>query len=618
MNRGLVRVAALLAGLTVLAFSVWLLLGSSGTVDTPPAHRAVGGAWRTAQTANGAREQEIAGPGGPATEPAPLRFRVTVSPEAVDEIRNLGLETPIRGRVYVIVSRDPQPEPRHQIDLTGVPLWGREVAGLTSEAPVYIEDGDPGVVGYPLQSIADLPPDTYRVQAFLNVYTTLRRADGHTLRMHLNSGAGQSPFRAPGNAHSRPLQVRLDPREARQVDLGIDRVIPPLERLEPGEVLQQGNPRDTERVRFVKIRSRLLSEFWGRDMYIGANVLLPSGYEEQPGIRYPTVYLQGHFPGRVAPFGYGDGADPHSAGFTRFWDSGRAPQVIAVTIRDANPYYDTSYGVNSANVGPYGDAIHQELIPELEDRFRMISQVWARVTAGASTGGWEALASQIFHPDTYGGTWSWCPDPVDFRYFQIVDIYEDANAYWTEYDWVRVERPNARWPDGDVRSTVRMENLHELAVGPNSRSGGQWAIWEAVFGPVGGDGYPAPIWNKRTGEIDREIAAYWRDNYDLNAILQRDWAELGSKLQGQIHVATGDADTYYLEEAVHLLEASLSTVDDPPADASFEYGRREPHCWIGSSPTNPDEELDYAEFLRIAADHVRSNAPARAELRWYR
>jgi len=207
---------------------------------------------------------------------------------------------------------------------------------------------------------------------------------------------------------------------------------------------------------------------------------------------------------------------------------------------------------------------------------------------------------------------------VDFSYYQIVNVYADDNAYWLEYDWIRVERPNARRPDGNVRSTVRMENLHELAVGPNSRSAGQWAIWEAVFGPVGGDGYPAPIWDKRTGVIDRDVAEYWRDNYDLNAILQRNWSELGPQLRGKLHVATGEMDTYYLEQAVYLLEDFLSTVQDPTADASFEYGRRKPHCWIGASPADPSDDLTYAEFVRIAAEHVRSNAPAEADLGWYR
>lgn len=554
-----------------------------------------------------------------------LRFRLTLSAEAERAIADLGLETPVTGRVYVIVSRTDQREPRLQTGLTGVPLWGVDVRGFTAGESVVIDSNAATAFGYPLEQISELPDGSYFVQAFLNVYTTFERSDGQVLEMHLNSGAGQSLFRAPGNAHSTVERLVVSTRSPRVVDLNISRVIPPIEPLLPGEVLQQGNPRDTEQTKFVKIRSEVLSRFWGRDMYIGANLLLPEGYETDTDTYYPTIYSQGHFPGGGAPFGYREPGDNSSAGRGRsasvsgFWLSDEAPRMIAVSIRDANPYYDTSYSVNSANVGPYGDAIHNELIPYLEENFRMIPETWARILSGGSTGGWEALAMQIFYPDVYGGTWGWCPDPVDFNYFQIVNVYEDTNAYFTEYDWVKVERPNSRRPDGNVRSTVRMENLYELAIGPDSRSGGQWAIWEAVFGPVGDNGYPARIWEPLTGEIKPEVARYWLENFDLHHYLRENWSSVGESLRGKIHIATGEMDTYYLEEAVYLLEEFLTTVDDPPAEASFEYGRRKPHCWTGYSPEREGEDLSSVEFLRIAADHLRANQPpGTAHAAWYR
>ncbi|MCH7823734.1 MAG: enterochelin esterase-like enzyme [Acidobacteria bacterium] len=547
-----------------------------------------------------------------------LRFRLTLSAKAEQAIADLGLETPVTGRVYVVLSRTDEREPRLQTGLTGIPLWGVDVSGFTAGDSVMIDSDDDAVIGYPLEQISAIPDGSYFVQAFLNVYTTFERSDGHVLQMHLNSGAGQSVFRAPGNAHSMVERLVVSTRSPRVVDLDISQVIPPIEPPIAGEVLQQGNPPDTERVKFVKMRSDVLSEFWGRDMYIGANVLLPAGYEADTDTYYPTIYSQGHFPGRGAPFGYREpGDDP--GGVRDFWLSDEAPRMIAVSIRDANPYYDTSYSVNSANVGPYGDAIHNELIPYLEEKFRMIPETWARVLSGGSTGGWEALAMQIFYPDVYGGTWGWCPDPVDFNYYQIVNVYEDTNAYFTEYDWVKVERPNSRRPDGNVRSTVRMENLYELAVGPDSRSGGQWAIWEAVYGPVGDNGYPARIWDPLTGEVNPEVAHYWLENFDLHDYLRKNWSSIGESLRGKIHVATGEMDTYYLEEAVYLLEEFLTTVDDPPAEASFEYGRRKPHCWIGYSPEREGEDLSNVEFLRIVADHLRANQPAgTTHTAWYR
>jgi hypothetical protein len=345
-------------------------------------------------------------------------------------------------------------------------------------------------------------------------------------------------------------------------------------------------------------------------MYIGANILLPSDYWTNPDRRYPVLYLTGHFPGRGAPYGYSDEPETgrgRNAGFSKFWRSKESPKVILVTIRDTNPFYDTGHSVNSVNVGPYGDAFVQELIPFLETEFRMIPEPWARILAGGSTGGWEALAIQIFNPEDFGGAWGWCPDPVDFHYYQIVDIYGDENAYSWGGEWVQPERPNARRPDGNVVSTIRQENSYERAVGPNGRSGGQWAIWEALFSPVGADGYAAPIWDRTTGEIDQQVAEYWRENWDLTNYLVENWAVVGRKLAGKIHVTVGDMDTYYLNNAVELMEGALKGLTDPPPDATFEYGRRKPHCWIGSSPWRPGEDLTSTEFVRIVDGYLRVN-----------
>ena len=547
-------------------------------------------------------------------EPPGPQFSISLSEEAVAGIEKLGLDIPVTGRVFVIVSRNDEREPREQIGVSGVPFWGRDVEGLAAGDVVSLAAGDPAFRGFPFEDFTELPAGEYFVQAFLNAYTTFHRSDGHTVSMHLNAGEGQDLWRAPGNAHSAVERIAIDPKKSQTISLTLDAVIPPIEPLREGEVLQQGNPRDTDWVKFVKIKSEKLSEFWGRPMYIGANVLLPAGYDESgnAGKRYPAIYLQGHFPGRRAPFGFIDGeaGRGRSEGFADFWTSGEAPPMIAVSIRDANPYYDTSYSVNSANVGPYGDAITEELIPYLEAQFRMIPEPWARVTAGGSTGGWEALAMQVFYPDDFGGAWGWCPDPVDFNYYQIVNIYEDENAYYTDDEWHQIERPNARRFDGNIQSTVRQENYLELASGPNSRSGGQWAIWEAVFSPVGEDGYPRPIWDPETGAIDRETAEYWRSNYDLHQHLKSRWETIGPNLSGKLHIAVGDMDTYYLDNAVYLLEEFLESTTSPRADAHIEYGRRKPHCWIGESPTRPDEDITNAEFVQVVGEYFRANKPS--------
>lgn len=535
-------------------------------------------------------------------------FEVTLAASAVEAMEELGLETPVKGRLFVVLTQDTAREPRLQTGVTGIPFWGVDVGDLGPGDRIIVADGVE-LFGHPLRTLGEVPPGEYQAQALLNVYTTFRRSDGATVEMHNETGEGQDLWRSPGNPVSAPVRVRVGPGQP-VATLVLEEVIAPIEPVPTGGVLQQGNPPDGRLTRFVKIRSEKVSEFWGHDMWIGANVLLPRDYETRPDERYPVIYVQGHFPGRRAPFGYIEPETGRDNAFSRFWLSEEAPQVILVSIRDANPFYDTSYSVNSPNVGPWGDAIVEELIPFLERSFRIIPESWARVTAGGSTGGWEALAAQIFYPDTFGGAWGWCPDPVDFRYHQIVNVYEDANAYAIVNGWHSVERPSARRPDGNVRFTMRDENLYEYAAGPRGRSGGQWAIWEAVFGPVADDGLAAPIWDPVSGEIDADVAAWWRDHTDLNQYLQRNWEVVGPKLAGKLHVTVGDMDTYYLEQAVYLLEDFVKTAD-PPAAATFEYGRGEPHCWTGHSRERPGEEMSNAEFVRLAADYMEAQRPAR-------
>jgi hypothetical protein len=537
-------------------------------------------------------------------------FTIQLTERAATEIAALGLEVPVTGRAYVILTRNDETEPVRQAGISGVPFWGMEVRRLSGSEEVTLVPGAEGVRGYPFQDFSSIPAGEYTAQAFLNVFTTFHRSDGQTVEMHLNSGAGQSPWRAPGNAVSEPVRIRVGLGGDGAFRLSITQVIPPMEDVPGGGTLQQGNPPDRgDLVRFVKIRSEALSAFWGRDMYVGANILLPSDYWANPDRHYPVLYLTGHFPGRSAPFGYTD--EPvedrgRSAGFSEFWRSPESPKLILISTRDANPFYDTGHSVNSANVGPYGDAFTKELIPFLEEQFRIIPQEWARVLAGGSTGGWEALAIQIFNPDFFGGAWGWCPDPVDFHYYQIVNVYEDENAYETGSEWVRVERPNARRPDGNVTSTIRQEMHYELAVGPDGRSGGQWAIWEALFSPVGPDGYAAPIWDRVTGEIDQQVAEYWRENWDLTHHLMTNWATIGPKLAGKLHVTVGDMDSYYLNNAVELMEEALKGLSNPDPGASFEYGRKKPHCWIGASPWRPGEDLTNAEFLRVVDRYLKA------------
>lgn len=548
-------------------------------------------------------------------------IRIVLGENAAQGIADLGLEVPIVGRAFVIVSRDHEEEPRLGTGVTGNPLWGIDVRDFSAGDTVVLMDTVDTMRGYPIESIAMLPPGEYYAQAFLNVYTTFHRADGHVIEAHMNSGASQKPFESPGNAYSDVQKITVGEKGLPLLDFTLSNVIQPVSPLQDGQVLQQGNYEDTDWVKYVKIKSEKLSEFWGRDMYIGANVLLPPGYADNPQIRYPVLYMQGHSSGLTpmpwAPEewfhpGYeatDPGVGPQLNGFYDAWTSGELPKFVVITFRDANPYFDTSYSVNSDNLGPYGDALMQELMPYLEQQFRIVSEPWGRVLSGRSTGGWEAAAMMIFYPDLFAGSFPWAPDPIDFRKLMQIDIYESRSAYFNELDWITTPLPAQREIDGLVNYSVANEFGYEQTIADKDRSGGQWAIWQAVYSPVGDDGYPVPLWDAKTGIIDPEVAAYWRENWDLSHILARDWATLGHKLAGKLHFAVGMMDNYYLEESVYLTEERLRSMQDPASDATFQYGFRGRHSWIGHSPVDPERQMTYAEFIGVIGDFVMEHAP---------
>jgi hypothetical protein len=489
---------------------------------------------------------------------------------------------PITGMVYVAISADNRTPPIQQTDPDGVPLFSKYVEQLKAGTPVAF---DSGYRGHPLASLRDIPAGDYWIQPFVNVYTRFPRADGHTIWMHMDQWEGQNWKRSPGNLYGDPVKLHLDPSSSTPIALVADKTIAPIT-----------PPADTAMVKRIKIQSQILTKWWGQPIFLGATVLLPKDYDRHPDVHYPVNYIQGHF-SLGAPNGYGRGGD-----FDRAWMADDSPRFIDVTLQHPSPYYDDSYGVNSENNGPYGDAIIQELIPAVETQFRVIRQPWARMLSGGSTGGWIAAAHQIFYPDFYGGSFASCPDSVDFNYHQIVNVYKDDNAYYLDRGWLKIDRPSERRPDGTVVMTMKGENDYELTVGDRSRSGGQWDIWEATYSPVGADGYPMRIWNKETGVIDHRVAEKWK-TYDLLDVLKTNWASLGPKIGHKLNVYVGDMDSYYLNDAVENLNAFWQKNGNPGEMGEIVFQRRAPHCW---GPRG-------AELLGKMAAQIDKYAPAGAD-----
>jgi len=531
------------------------------------------------------------------------------------------------GRVLLLLSTDPSAEPRMQIDNSprSQMVFGVDVDGLQPGKPAIV---DGAANGYPVASLRDVKPGEYTVQAVLHRYETFHRADGKTVKLPMDRGEGQHWNIAPGNLYSKPQKITIA-QDGKTFAVGMDQEIAPI-----------AQEADTKYVRHVRIQSELLTKFWGKPMYLGALILVPEGFDEHKEAHYPLAIFHDHFVSDFSDFRT-EPPDPnlkpdyserfHISGYNRIqqeegykfykqWSGPNFPRILVVKVQHANPYYDDSYAVNSANLGPYGDAIETELLPYIEKQFRGIGQGWARFVYGGSTGGWESLAVQMFYPDDYNGAFVACPDPVDFREYTVIDIYKDKNAFYLQGAHKQVEQPAERNYLGQTLATQRDMNAYELALGSHSRSGEQYDIWQAVYGPVGADGYPQPIFDKRTGEIDPKVAEYWREHYDLRAILEKNWATLGPKVQGKLHIYCGSADTYFLNNAVYRMEDFLKRTANPSYDGEVKYGDRAEHCWNGD-PTLPNylSRLHYnTMYLPKMMERMEKTAPAGADLKSWR
>ncbi len=553
---------------------------------------------------------------------SPPAFAIRVSfPKSVND-------QPLDGRLLLLLSTNPEEEPRFQINdgLKTQLIFGKNVEAMKPGA----EEGFGGdIPGFPYESLKEVPPGEYYVQALLHRYETFHLAGGQTVKLPMDNGEGQQWNRSPGNLYSKPFKMTVTKEGVTDVRIVMDQIIPPIE-----------EPADTEWIKHLKLKSEKLSAFWGRDIYLGAHVLLPKGFKEHPEARYPLMVFHGHFPSDFSGFrttppdpgmkpeysdrfgveGYNIMQQQEAYDFYTRWNEPDFPRFIIIEIQHPTPYYDDSYAVNSASQGPYGDAITYELIPFIEQKFRGIGQGWARFLYGGSTGGWEALAVQVRYPDEYNGCFAACPDPIDFRAYCLTNIYEDKNAYFYESDHKKTEVPSHRDHLGQVQSTLREGNQLELVLGDKSRSGQQWDIWEATYSPQGADGYPQRIWDKKTGDIDPKVAAYWKENFDLRYIMERDWDKLGEKLKGKIHIYCGDMDNYYLNNAVYLMEDFLEQTSDPYYEGEVLYGDRAEHCWNGD-PELPNHitRLRYnSMYVPKIMKRIAESAPEGADLTSWR
>jgi hypothetical protein len=532
------------------------------------------------------------------------------------------------GRLLLMLANNDSSEPRFQINpaAKGQIIFGLDVHDWTPGEPMSINND---VLGYPFSSLKDIPAGEYYVQALINRYKDFNLSNGKTVSLPPEMGEGQQWNRKPGNFYSKPMKITISENGRQTIKVTMDQKIDPIE-----------PPKDTKYIKHIKMKSELLSKFWGEDVELGAHVLLPEGFDDHPEAKYPLMIFHGHFPSDFGGFSetapdpnmeptYSarfdfDGYNVYQAqaahDFYKKWISDNFPRFIIIEIQHATPYYDDSYAVNSASQGPYGDALTYELIPFIEKKFRGIGEGWSRFTYGGSTGGWEALAVQVFYPDEYNGAFAACPDPIDFRAYTALNIYEDKNAYYYEADYKKIPRPGQRDYLGNVNYSIGDDNRLEAVIGSKSRSGRQYDIWEATYSPMGEDGYPVRLWDKLTGTINHKVAEYWKENYDLRHILERDWKTLGQKLKGKINIYVGDMDNYYLNNAVYLMEEFLENTKNPYYEGEVAYGDRAEHCWNGDQ-NNPNSisRLNY-NFMYVdkILKRIEESAPKGADLTSWR
>jgi hypothetical protein len=457
---------------------------------------------------------------GPAPPEACLRFEVKIDPKQVGA-------RPQSGRVIVGIAKKGNRPDFTNYKPPVLPILGVDAEFFSADKTVVLDGASEC---FPHSSLRRLPAGEYSVQAAFLTNPEINLPD------------------APGNRYCEPIHVTLDPASGATVRLTLDKAH------------TEEEPKETATHKYLKIPSKLLSKFHGRAVNYRLAVVLPPDFEKEPTKKYALLVDIGGFGTR----------------YTHAHETEPDSRFVKIIPDGAGPLGDP-YQVNSANNGPYGDALTQEVIPYIEKTYRCLGSPKARFTCGISTGGWVALALQIFYPDFFNGCWSQCPDSVTFERFELIDLYHDSNAYVNAHGF---DRPSTRTIDGDVVSTVRHEVRLECVLGRGGKwelSGRDWCSWNAVYGPRGTDGRPVPIWNGRTGTIDKAAAEHWK-KYDLKLVLEANWKVLGPKLAGgKINVWVGESDDYYLNAAVHRLKTATEKLSDPPFDGKIAIELRKTH-----------------------------------------
>jgi enterochelin esterase-like enzyme len=483
-------------------------------------------------------------------------FNVTVADSLLEEFQP-------DGRLFIFISENPYGEPRHQLWPVSPMknyVFARNIGDWKAGGMLKIDGASELIKTGPFD-LGEIPEGEYKVQVLWD------------------QDEGGSRINVAGNLHSKVQSVNIN--KDQEIAIRLEQEIPPIKLA------------DHKFVKLVDIKSDTLSSWWNKQVKLKASVLLPSGYFDNPERRYPVRYNVAGYGGR---YNRVNRQVREQSKFSQWWFSGEAPQVINVFLDGEGPFGDP-YQVDSENNGPYGYALIHELIPYIENTYRGLATAESRFVDGCSTGGWVSLALQIFYPDFFNGAFSYSPDAVEFENYQTINIYRDKNAFYNEWG---NPRPVARDLTGDpiilMQPFIQLENVQGSS-NTYLNSGQQIGSHTAVYSPKAENGLPAPLFDPITGEIDRDVAEYWK-KYDLKIYLKENWSEIGPRLQGKIWIWMGDMDHFLLNPATRALDEYLKGTSDPKSNAEIIFEPMQGHC----------AKFSHREILEMIAGKLKNES----------
>ena len=449
----------------------------------------------------------------------PIRFTVDVSPELSSKS--------VGGRLLIFMTKSSEPMDMVQpsfFDFDKVWVAAREVSNLSAGSSI---DLNPDLLAYP-NVFSAAPGGDYQIMALLDV--------DHTFPYSVIG---------PGDLRSVVVGVRgLKPADTEPIKLSLTK-----------KIEDEHPANDTDSIKLVTFDSPSLSAYWGRPIQMRAAILLPPSYATSAKARFPVVYKIHGFGGSHLR-AWRDGP-----ALLKKMADGTTPEMIYVYLDGSCPMGHHEFA-DSANNGPWGQALTKEFTPYLESRFRMDGVSSGRFLTGHSSGGWSTVWLQVNYPDVFGGTWSTSPDPVDFRSFSGADL--TTNSAGNFYDSVAGKPRNVmRYKGQDLFSWKQYAQFERVT----GEHGGQLGSFEAVFSPRGIDGRPMQLFDRDTGAVNLFVQKAW-SRYNISQILINNWTILGPKLKGKLHLVVGTADNFHLEEAVYLLRDTLKGLG---SDATFEF-----------------------------------------------